>query len=330
MADDLRLIALPTRLIATADATREQTESWIAWLILESDRPREVVVEALETRALRAGVVTRMTRLTGTGLDAVVVRAGLTPMDRDGHPLSSPTAWLLRIRLRCTEPAAVRVNQLQVELSLREGSERRTVSASFSIERVTPRTVLRFPFVGRGLLTQGGVTNGGHRNRSGQFALDVVGVGDTWNIYREGIDESRSDSYAGWGRPIIAPADGRIVRARGDRPDQPDPEKSDPRFYVPEYPNGGDPGNHVVIDHGNGEFSHVAHFQAGSLRVRLGDAVRAGDPIGLLGSSGDTVTPHVHYQLQSGPDIEHSDGLPCAFTNLPGERLVRGAFLHAR
>jgi murein DD-endopeptidase MepM/ murein hydrolase activator NlpD len=88
-------------------------------------------------------------------------------------------------------------------------------------------------------------------------------------------------------------------------------------------------GNHVVIDHGNGEFSLIAHMMAGSVLVAQGEAVRQGQPIGRLGNSGDTYGPHVHYQLQSGPDWPSADALPCAFTNVSVTPLVRGSFFRA-
>ncbi|MGH8073499.1 MAG: peptidoglycan DD-metalloendopeptidase family protein [Lysobacter sp.] len=68
-----------------------------------------------------------------------------------------------------------------------------------------------------------------------------------------------------------------------------------------EFPNGGDPGNHVVIHHSNGEFSLLCHMQHGSLKVAEGQQVEQEQEIGLLGSSGDSSSPHVHHQLQDGP-----------------------------
>ena len=173
------------------------------------------------------------------------------------------------------------------------------------------------------------MTNGGHRNRSGQFALDGVGLDAGYGVYVSGSGK-KSEDYAGWGRTVIAPAAGTVVRVRADRPDQPDPENSDPKFFAPEYPNGGDPGNHIVIDHGNGEFSMMAHFQAKSLLAKVADRVHQGQALGKLGSSGDTETPHLHYQLQSGPDHEWSDGLPCKFGNIETTMLVRGTYFDAR
>ncbi len=330
VADEFRLVPLPTRIYKSVDASREQTESWILWLLVESDRQRDVAASALRITLRSKGQVVQATTVTGAGLDAIVLRLGLTPTRADGSAAPPSTVWHLRLRVRCSVPIASAVDEMLVDLDMTSGAATVRASGAFPVEDYHQRTALVFPFNGPAIITQAGITNGGHTNRSGQFALDVVGLSKTYSIYLPDIPDSRSDSYAGWGRTLLAPAAGAIVRARNDRPDQPDPEKSDPKYYAPEYPGGGDPGNHLVIDHGNGEFSMLAHFQAGSMLVTLGNHVEQGQPLGKLGSSGDTVTPHVHYQLQSGPDHANSDGLPCRFTNVSASRLVRGVFFDAR
>lgn len=74
-------------------------------------------------------------------------------------------------------------------------------------------------------------------------------------------------------------------------------------------------GNSVVIDHGNGEFSPLAHFQKGSVRVRIGQRVRQGEPLGLVGDSGSVFTVHLHYELRGGVPLD-VDGLPSRFNRL--------------
>ena len=101
-------------------------------------------------------------------------------------------------------------------------------------------------------------------------------------------------------------------------------------YYAPEYPKGGDPGNFLVIDHGGSEFSMIAHFQDGSLVVKLGDHVRQGQLLGKLGHSGDTTGPHCHYQLQAGPDWENADALPARFKNVRATFLDRGTYFEAK
>jgi murein DD-endopeptidase MepM/ murein hydrolase activator NlpD len=141
-------------------------------------------------------------------------------------------------------------------------------------------------------------------------------------------DDNRPANYAGWAREIIAPGAGTIVVARNDHADQPVAGASDPAYFLPEYKNGGDPGNLVVIDHGNNEFSMIGHMKLGSVRVKVGDKVAQGQVIGLMGNSGDTSGPHVHYQLQNGPDWERSDALPFKFSNV--EQLSPGSYFNAK
>ena len=73
------------------------------------------------------------------------------------------------------------------------------------------------------------------------------------------------------------------------------------------------PGNHVVIDHGNQEYSLLAHMQPRSLKVRVGQKVKAGEPLGLAGNSGNTSEPHLHVHLMNKPSMLDGEGLPMPF-----------------
>jgi len=53
-------------------------------------------------------------------------------------------------------------------------------------------------------------------------------------------------------------------------------------------------GNRVAIDHGDGWVTDYCHMRKGSIRVRMGEQVQAGQPIGLVGTSGMTDFPHAH------------------------------------
>jgi murein DD-endopeptidase MepM/ murein hydrolase activator NlpD len=88
----------------------------------------------------------------------------------------------------------------------------------------------------------------------------------------------------------------------------------------------------VVIDHGNGEFSVIAHLQPHSLKVRLGQRVKTGQALGKVGNSGNTSEPHVHYHLQNAVDMRDADGLPAQFENLiiDGSRIERAEILRGQ
>jgi murein DD-endopeptidase MepM/ murein hydrolase activator NlpD len=69
-------------------------------------------------------------------------------------------------------------------------------------------------------------------------------------------------------------------------------------------------GNHVVLDLGNGTYALYAHLQHGSLTIREGDRVTAGQPLARCGNSGNSTEPHLHFQLMDGPDPDTARGTP--------------------
>ena len=104
--------------------------------------------------------------------------------------------------------------------------------------------------------------------------------------------------YPAFGQPVLAPGDGVIVRAVDRLPDLPIGTRD------PMQPTG----NHVVLDLGDGRFVLLAHLRSGSVTVAEGDRVRAGQPIAAVGNSGNSTEPHLHLQVQTGPDLLDRDG----------------------
>jgi hypothetical protein len=115
----------------------------------------------------------------------------------------------------------------------------------------------------------------------------------------------RNEDHFCWNEPVVAPAAGWIVSALGTIADNPRPGQKLPGVPAP--------GNHVVIDHGSGERSLIAHFRQGTLAVREGQKVKAGQLLGLCGNSGNSSQPHVHYHLQTGKRFGEGLGLPAFF-----------------
>src|SRR5262249_46331281 len=90
-------------------------------------------------------------------------------------------------------------------------------------------------------------------------------------------------------------------------------------------------GNAVVLDLGDGRFALYAHLQPGSLRVHAGDVVRRGQPLGLVGNSGNSSSPHLHFHVMDGPSPLDSNGLPYEIDafDVTGHSPGTAAFDHA-
>jgi murein DD-endopeptidase MepM/ murein hydrolase activator NlpD len=56
-------------------------------------------------------------------------------------------------------------------------------------------------------------------------------------------------------------------------------------------------------------------MQPGSLRVKVGDKVTRGQVLGLLGNTGNSTEPHLHFQICNGNSELGSEGLPYAFAS---------------
>jgi murein DD-endopeptidase MepM/ murein hydrolase activator NlpD len=74
-------------------------------------------------------------------------------------------------------------------------------------------------------------------------------------------------------------------------------------------------GNHVLIQHGQ-EYSLYAHLQPGSVKVKTYETVTRGQPIALVGSSGSSTEPHLHFHVCDGPDVLLCAGIPVRFENV--------------
>ena len=295
----------PGRVFKLADPGGEGTESCTFMLLLP---PGAVPVRArIATLAGERELESRT--LTADGLRGMTIEAGSRSV----------------MRLQVRRPRGDSFDRVRGSVETKDGA---AMLFEAPVAGYTPVTKLIFPFHGEGIVSSGAVNDGGHRNNSGQFAIDALAL--TGSYAPMICAEDRNECSAGFGRrEIVAPADGVVVRAWNDFADNERWDGADRKLFT--LPDGTvvDTGNSVVLDHGNGEFSLIAHMKRGSVVVREGQRVRQGEKIGLLGNSGESYGPHLHYQLQDGPDPARANGLPPAFEGGPS-RLTRGVYFQAR
>ncbi len=185
-----------------------------------------------------------------------------------------------------------------------------------------------FPLRGTWYVGYGASFHTGHRWAiPEEFALDIAKVGEG-GLSHKG-DGTRFDDYYAYGVDVLAAADGRVIRAANDQPEDPSamqrPNETQEAYFARLQKEQGErlakgltsiTGNFVMIDHGNNEYSLYAHLQPGSVRVHVGDQVKAGDMIGKLGSSGNSTEPHLHFHVCDKPDPLMCAGIPMNFINV--------------
>lgn len=174
---------------------------------------------------------------------------------------------------------------------------------------------LKLPFEGEWLVYHGGrniFQNPYSAGDDTRFAMDFVYLKNGQLFAGAGGVGSKAEDYYCFGQPILAPADGTVVRAVAGYDDVP-----------PGKPNGdAADGNMIIISHDNGESSTFNHLKQNSLKVKNGDKVKQGDVIAECGNSGVGGIPHVHYQFGKG----RGAGLPAQFNDYyaDGKLIERG------
>lgn len=149
---------------------------------------------------------------------------------------------------------------------------------------------------------------------SQQFAIDWIKVDGQGKAFR--TDGKRSEDWLCYDVDVLAVADGTVVEAMRDLPDQP-PGAAPRSLTIPEIA-----GSHVILDLGGGRYAMYAHLAPGSVTVHVGDHVRAGDKLGLLGNSGNTTGPHLHFQISDRPSTLDTTSLPFVFAAMELQSVV--------
>ena len=130
-------------------------------------------------------------------------------------------------------------------------------------------------------------------------------------------DEITNKMFYGYGAEVLAVGDGKIVFVRDGIPENVPQATGEIKPAVP-LTRETNAGNWIAIDLGNNRYALYAHLQPNSIRVKVGDNIRKGQVIALLGNSGNAAGPHLHFHIGSeyrlnGGDFNGNEGLPFVF-----------------
>ena len=140
-----------------------------------------------------------------------------------------------------------------------------------------------------------------------RYAVDWEQMDASGRIYVG--PKERLESYVIFGKPVMAVADASVVSVIDGEPEQ------TPGKYPTNIPLDKADGNSVILDLGHQRYALYAHLQPGSVKVHRGDRVHAGQTIALVGDTGNSIVPHLHFQVMNRPSSLASNGLPYEINN---------------
>ena len=183
-----------------------------------------------------------------------------------------------------------------------------------------PVVVIGAPLTGDEWVAANGPSNtSGHRRAlipvngrayiSQRYAIDWVELYPDGKTYQG--DPADNKNYRAYGHEIHAVADGIVTETKDGLPQNTPGAKSLAIPITLETIGG----NHVITDMGNGLYAFYAHMQPGTLRVKVGDKVHRGQVLGLLGNTGNSSEPHLHFDICNASSMLACEGIPYAFAS---------------
>ncbi len=148
------------------------------------------------------------------------------------------------------------------------------------------------------------VAPGGHVVAPQRFAIDWFQLKTADSRFTGNSKDNRN--YKAYGAEVLAVADASVARIKDGIPENTPGEDPDGPFITDD----AELGNYIILDLGGGNSCLYAHLQLGTLRVKAGDRVKRGQTLGLLGNSGSSTEPHLHFQVMNGTSLLDPEGIP--------------------
>jgi hypothetical protein len=265
---------------------------------------------------------TSVATFTGDALSEAFTYPGVDKKDAAGPATLRPGEegvvylWVTADSLDAI-PATLR-NKIKVKVG--DYPEALTVNGPTVTIDNKPVVVIASPLEGSNLVAANGPSNtslhrralipvDGHAYISQRYAIDWVEAYPDGKIFQG--DPKDNKSYKIYGAEIHSVADGVVTETKDGIP-QNVPNAETHAVPITLETVGG---NHVIVDIGGGHYALYAHMQPGSLRVKVGDHVKTGDVLGLVGNTGNSSAPHLHFDICDASSMLACEGLPYAIAS---------------
>lgn len=184
--------------------------------------------------------------------------------------------------------------------------------------------ILHAPLAGDYWVAVSAINNNSNHRRTfalqnGKPYLDQRFAVDWEQIYPDGRESHGNmhvnKNWKSYGYEVLAVTDGKIVNL-GDTALK---ENIPPFPPIPKLSDKDIPGNFIVLQiqqNNKNYYVFYAHLQPGSIKVHLGEKVTRGQTLALLGNTGNSGGPHLHFHVMDGKEPLKSNGLPFVFAKL--------------
>lgn len=249
----------------------------------------------------------------GRSDDATIVSVDAGIASQSNIPLRAGVATVVFF-LVATADVPANINHV-MQITSPRGAE--MIYGPLTEVRSDPPIILSAPLRGQSWFAANGLHDQSHHRRAvlvidgrvtvpQRYAIDWVQIDQRGSTFSG--DVRRNESFFAYGEELLAVADGVVTVTQDGIPEN-----------IPRQPPvvpitlESAPGNFIIVDAGDGHYVLYAHLQPGSLRVKVGDRVAKGDVIGLVGNSGNSTEPHLHFHVCDANAALACDGLPYVF-----------------
>ncbi|MEO7524377.1 MAG: M23 family metallopeptidase [Ferruginibacter sp.] len=197
------------------------------------------------------------------------------------------------------------------------------VETVVNVKKYEQKQTLSFPLKGRLLVYDAHDFYAHHRRFDYEFA-PIKGLGIRSNFMRYAYDfvllddmnqrfandGKKDEDYFGFGKPVYAVGKGKVIYASNDH-------KDDKTFDIKKIATS--PlelyGNCIAIQHPDHSVSIYGHLKQNSIKVKIDDEVSAQQEIAVIGVSGSSFFPHLHFEMRTSIQND-AEGIPCYFSNV--------------